>query len=160
MKYSPKILAAAAIIAGVSASTVGVSTTFAMHETKGGGPNDLITAIAQRFNLNEAEVKAVFEEHRALMAESMKAEADERLAIAVEDGRLTAEQAEAIKLKHEEHEAFRQSLKGMDETERKEAMKTHMEESKAWAEEQGIPLGSFIGEGMHRGPRGHRGISN
>lgn len=160
MKYSPKILAAAAIIAGVSASAVGVSTTFAMHETKGGGPNDLITAIAERFNLNEAEVKAVFEEHRALMAESMKAEAEERLAIAVEDGKLTAEQAEAIKQKHEENEAFRESLKDLDEEERREAMKSHMEESKAWAEEQGIPLGSFIGKGNHGRPNGHREMPN
>jgi hypothetical protein len=132
MKYSPKILAAAAIIAGVSASAVGVSTTFASDETKGGGPNDLITAIAERFNLNETEVKAVFEEHRNLMAESMKGKAEERLAIAVEDGKLTAEQAEAIK--------------------------SHHEEMKAWAEEQGIPLGSFIGEGEHHGPKGHRGM--
>lgn len=104
--------------------------------------SNLASIIAQRFNLNEADVQQVIdEEHEKMrmemdgkMAERMK----EKLAKAVEAGKLTQAQADAIVAKHQEMTALLESLKDKTPEERRAALEAKHEELKAWAEEQGL----------------------
>jgi energy-converting hydrogenase A subunit M len=113
--------------------------------------NDIVNAIAQKFNLNVSDVQQVFDEHR----ESMKAQHQElsaerqaemqkkfgeRLAQAVSDGKLTQEQADKIMAKKAELQTQRQNLQNGTPEENRENAKTHMDELKQWATDNNIPL--------------------
>src|SRR5688500_3501198 len=60
------------------------------------GQTSLITKIAQKFNLNEADVKAVFEEEKTARHAAMKAQMEEKLNQAIKDGKITEVQKQAI----------------------------------------------------------------
>lgn len=67
-----------------------------MHQT-------LVSRIAQKFNLKEEDVEAVFEAVRDEKQEEMKAQKEERLSQAVKDGVITESQKSALIAKMEEH---------------------------------------------------------
>ncbi len=67
-----------------------------MHQT-------LVSRIAQKFNLKEEDVEAVFEAVRDEKQEEMKAQKEERLSQAVKDGVITESQKSALITKMEEH---------------------------------------------------------
>lgn len=110
----------------------------------------LISKIAQKFNLKEADVEAVFEavrdESASWRSDEMKQERQEKLSQAVKDGVITEAQKEALLAKMEEHIGERQ------------ANRTEMQK---WYKEQGIdelklreymrPIGKGMGEGRQRG---------
>jgi hypothetical protein len=83
----------------------------------------LITKIAQKFNLKEEDVKAVFESVRDEQREQMKKDREDRLSKAVEDGVITQSQKESLISKMEEN--F-------------EKRKENREEMQNWFKEQGI----------------------
>lgn len=138
------------------AGIIGLSSA---HADTGDRGSSLIDRLVTKFNLNRDEVQAVFdEEHTARMAEHEQ-EMEDRLAQAVTDGKLTQEQADLISSKFEEEKSFRESLKDLSEEQRREALKTHMDELKTWAEENDIPFGFLHlgGPGKH-GHFGHGGM--
>ena len=92
--------------------------------------------LVERFNLNEDEVKAVFDDFRVERQAEMKARFEERLNQAVSDGQISEEQKQLIIAKHEELRAERNAKR---------------DELKTWAEENGIDLQLFFG------PKGGRG---
>ena len=110
-----------------------------MHDT-------LVTKIAQRFSLNEADVEAVFESVRDERFEEMKKEREDRLTQAVTDGVITSTQKDALLAKIDEHLGERQQ---------------NREEMQAWFSDQGIdetklyeylrPSGRGEGRGMGMG---------
>ncbi len=152
-----KGMIAAAAIALMGGATLGISSTFAASAENEGKPfGKLIEAIATRFNVSTEEVEAVFNEHKEEMMENREAMHEERLAKAVEEGKLTQEQADAIQAHHEEMKTFMDSLKDMSEEERKAAMEQHREENKNWAENLNLPE-DFTE--MRRGGE-HRGMGN
>lgn len=75
----------------------------------GTGSSSLITKIAQKFNLKEEEVKAVFEEEQTARQAERLADQSERLQDAVDDGDITAEQKTTIEAKLKELQAARQT---------------------------------------------------
>ncbi len=134
----------AAIIATVGVSAFGATTAFAASkntERVHAPMQSLVTAIAEKFHLNEADVQAVFDEQRPVLQdkESKGMSPKERIAEAVEDGMLTQEQADAILAKIPEQKAFLKSLKDMEKADRKAALEKNMTELEAWAEENDIP---------------------
>jgi hypothetical protein len=159
-----KSVIAAATIAAVGAGGLGISSAFAAHTSGGNNPRaeareSLIEAIATRFGINADEVRAVFEEEREARQEEREVHEAERLAQAVEDGKITQEQADAIAAHREEMEGFKESLKDLSADERHEAVKEKMEEVKAWAQENNIPR-EFLphqNHGHHFSPRGSHG---
>lgn len=106
------------------------------HET-------LITKIAQKFNLNESDVEAVFQSVRDERQAEMKKRQEDRLGDAVNDGVITEAQKNAILTKMREHQ---------------EARGQNREEMQSWFKEQGIDqtkLRDYLGMGG-RGVKGMR----
>lgn len=115
--------------------------------------DNLATLLAQRFNLNVADVQKFFDEQRAQMETERKKLFTDRINQGVTDGKLTQAQADKIIAKHAELETLRESLKDKTEAERQAAIKTQIEAVKKWAEENNIPSEFMIfgGPGMGRG---------
>lgn len=144
-KQTLAIVLALGVIASVGyfgRSYVMAGDTNPMHDS-------LITKIAQKFNLKEADVEAVFESVRDERQEEMKANRQEKLSQAVKDGVITEAQKHTLLSKMEEH--F---------NERRE----NREEMQNWYKEQGIdetklreflrPTSRGDGRGMGRGMMG------
>lgn len=103
--------------------------------------NTIVARLAQKFNLNESDVEAVFESVRDERQAEMKKRQEEKLSDAVDDGVITEAQKNAILVKMEEHQAQRNQ---------------NREEMQNWFEEQGIDqtkLRDYLGMGG-RGGRG------
>jgi Spy/CpxP family protein refolding chaperone len=141
-KQTLAIVLALGVIASVGyfgGSYVMAGDTNPMHDS-------LITKIAQKFNLKEADVEAVFESVRDERQEEMKANRQEKLSQAVKDGVITEAQKNTLLSKMEEHL-----------NERRE----NREEMQNWYKEQGIdetklreymrPVGKGMREGRQRG---------
>ena len=130
--------ASLAIVAGSMLTVTGASAHF------GGGSDEdrqaQITELAERFNLDESEVKSYFEERNSEHKADRKKQRVDHLASLVEDGTLTQEQsdmlAEMQKSAREEIKTLRDTDASRDEV--KALMDTRRNELKAWAEEQDI----------------------
>src|SRR3989344_2094674 len=82
----------------------------------------IVQKLAERFNLNEADVEAVFDEERQDHYADMQARFGERLDDLVSEGKITSEQKQAIISKHEEIHNKILQLKDMSLEERKAEM--------------------------------------
>lgn len=165
MKNYHKLAAAGALALTLApiGFTVASDDTTAAHQNP---MNGLAAAIAQKFNLNQADVQKVFDDQRAQMQTQMKTRGAEMektmLAKAVTDGKLTQAQAELITAKKAELEAnaasFKASLSGKTKAEVQAAMKTQMDSIKSWATTNNIPVQylRFLG-GYGHGDRGMMG---
>lgn len=112
------------LIAG-AATTLGLATTLGVgaYAMGGGSQNDgLIAKIAQRFNLNEADVQAVFDDYKDSERE---ARISERLQGLIDEGKTTAEQKTLIENKLKEIDTARDQ---------------EQKDLEAWAKEKGIDL--------------------
>ena len=141
MTMTKKLLVSLIVLGGlVSAGYFGAGAIFADDNN----PHDtLITRIAQKFNLNENDVEAVFQSVRDERQTEMKKQQEDRLNEAVSDGVITEEQKNAILTKMQEH----QEVRGQNR-----------EEMQNWFKDQGIDetklrdyLG-FGGRGRGMGP--------
>lgn len=163
MKVTKSLLAAGAAAVIGTAGLLGLRTAQAAP----GGPNgmsDLVSAIAQKFNLNQDEVQSVFDQHRESMQaerrQEMETRLQERLQQSVTDGSLTQEQADKIMAKHEEMQSQMDSLAGSTPEEHRQAMQNKMTEMRNWAQENDIPLQYMPmngGFGRHGGMHGSNG---
>lgn len=179
---SKKSMAVAAMAVVIGAGSLGIGTTFASErgDKREARISEIVSAIAEKFNLSESDVQAVFDEQAEARRDEMKAKHeemrakhdekfDEMLAQAVEDGELTQSQADAITDKRDEVQAYAETLKDEAPKDRREQMKEQMDELRAWAEENGIDekyvrflppppkggmMGGRMGGGMMGGPRG------
>jgi hypothetical protein len=132
-----KILITLIVLGGlVSTGYFGAGAIFANdnnpHQT-------LITRIAQKFNLNESDVEAVFQSVVDERQAEMQKQREERLNKAVSDGVITEEQKKAFLTKMQEDQEERGQNKG---------------EMQGWFEEQGIDqtkLRDYLGFGGHGG---------
>lgn len=152
MKPIKKTLLLSAGAAALSFSALsGLTAIHAASSDPADGPmSSLISALATKFNLNESDVKEVFDEQRAEMEENREKNREERLAQAVTDGKLTEEQKELLLAKQKEEKALMESLKDKTKEERRAAMDEHRKSMQSWGEEHGIPE-----EFLRPGPGGH-----
>ena len=131
------------IAVGVIASGLVLNTTLAKADEKSGF-SDIVSRIAEKFNLEEEEVQAVFDSVHDEHMQEMKAKFEDRLSNLVDEGKLTEEQKQALIAKHQEME-LNLPKPGEEASEDLHAqMKARHEEFRAWAEEEGIDL-SLIG---------------
>lgn len=156
------MIAGAVTSIGLAGSTAAANLASAETGATGEpfGMSGLVDKIADKFNLNENEVKAVFDEHRDEMQAKHQARMEKRLDEAVVEGEITEEQKAAILAKRDElkseREAHRDQPKDMTHEERREAMKQRHEDLEAWAEENNIPEDFFRFFGGGHGGRHHR----
>lgn len=118
--------------------------------------SQLVTRIAQTFNLNEDEVQSVFDTfHEEKMAEQ-KAYANNQLDELVKAGKITEAQKQLIEQKRSEliaqREASKDSWQSLSPEERRTQMETQRKEVTDWAKANGIELGYLMPMGMGRGP--------
>ena len=121
-------------------------------------PDSLVSRLAERFNLKESDVQAVFDEEKQARQAERQQKLKERLNKAVEDGKLTSGQKDKLLAKLDELQAEREELRGLSREERKAKLQQKKEELKAWAQENGIPEQYLraLG-GKDRGGSGHLG---
>ncbi len=136
---------AALAVAGIVGSSVVATSAMANESTSGQGRmSGLVEMIAQKFNLNQDEVQAVFEQAREEQHAQHQAQELERLEALVEEGTLTQEQKVLITAKQAElkasQESQKESFQDMTLEERQEAMETQKAELEAWAQENGIDI--------------------
>lgn len=144
-------------VLGIVGLTAGTALA-AQHGPFQNRATTLVNAIAQKFNLNPADVQQVFDEQR----QNAQAQRDEqyasRLDKAVKNEKLTQAQADAIKAKLQELKTFMDGLKDKTPQERTDALKTKMDEVQQWLKDQNIPpqyLPFFAhGRGRMAGPKG------
>ena len=156
---SVKPLAIAAI-AIVSMTTMGAGVIYAaQNPTAQNRMSGLVTAIATRFHLNQADVQQVFDEQRLQVTQQMQLTQGQhektKLDQAVKAGKLTQAQEDLIIAKQAEMKTLMNSLKGKTPGERQTALKAQTDTLKAWAQTNNIPMQYLMpfGGGM-RGGRG------
>jgi hypothetical protein len=170
MNVFKKIALGAAAVSGAATLSLGILTASASPDAA--RPyQKIVTAIAEKFNLNADEVQAVFDENLPEPGESSRprdfggerpngAPHMDRIEQAVEDGAITEAQAELLRAKLEAtRPAFGEAdgeRPSREETEA--AMTARADELKAWATENGIPEELVaMGPGMGRGRQGQSG---
>lgn len=149
------LIPALAVVIG-GASFLGVSHVSAQNAD--GFPSDLVTAIAQKFNLPQDQVQQVFTEHKQKHHAEMEQKMQERLTQLVTDGKLTEAQKQAIitKMAEMKNSFNPETMKDLTPEQRKQQMDQHRKDLDAWAKSQGIDptlfpmrMGGHPG-GMHR----------
>ncbi len=153
-------LVTAGIIAAFGLAVMTSSTVFAQSETGDKGFDTIVQKIAQKFNLKESDVKAVFDEERQTRMAEMEAKYSERLNELVSDGKITEAQKNLIIEKHKELASTRQSnmdsMKNLTDEERKAAMEKNRSNLESWAKSNGIDIEYLMpmgGHGVGHGPR-------
>ena len=129
MQVKRSLLIAGAVTTLGLATTLGVSA-YAMSGGSG-ETGELVSKLAQRFNLNQAEVQAVFDEYRNTERE---ANVSEYLQELVDKGKITAEQKTLIESKLKEVSAAKDKEKA---------------ELEAWAKEKGVDI-KYVMKGLHK----------
>lgn len=153
-----KILLPAIALVVTSVAAFGTMSTFAQSSVQ--DPHaSIIQKLVHKFNLNEDEVKAVFEEERVAMQTKMQAQFEEKLNQAVTDGKLTEEQKKLILAKHEElkqqRETMMKEMKNLTDEERRAKMEEHRASLEAWAEENDIDMEYLMFKVKIKGGPGH-----
>ncbi len=151
------------LIAGTTAA-IGLATltgAFIANAASTGTTNPadgLVSAIAQRFNLNKSDVQQVFDQQHQQMSANRQAQTKTNLDQAVSGGKLTQDQENQILAKYQEIQAFMTSLSGKSAADRQSAMKTEMTAIQQWVKDNNIPT-AYFHFGFGRGMRGH-GMAN
>ena len=132
------------------------TAVYAFGPQEGSRGAGLVAKIAQRFNLNQADVQTVFDEQRTEMQAQTQTRIADRISKAVTDGKITQAQADLIIAKEAEIKAFRDGLQGKTKDEIFSAMKTETDSLKQWVKDNNIPagflpFGGFGGIHMGRG---------
>lgn len=176
------------MVAPVIAFTAFGAVYAASDTTKNNPMDNLVAAIASKFNLNVSDVQAVFDEQKVLMnanreekQATMKAEMEKKvadeIAQAVTDGKLTQAQADLLVAKRAELEAqrlaFVQEQRDGSKTKeeikaerdaRQTEMKACQDSLKQWMSDNGIStdyikfLRMGFGQGFGRGHGGPMGF--
>lgn len=151
-----------ALIPAIAVVSFG-AVAFASQENGKNPMSDLVTKIAQRFNLQEKDVQAVFDENRTEKQTEKQADNQQKftdaLKKAVTDGKLTQAQADLIIAKRAELVAkmktfFETGTKTKEEI--KTASKQMHADLNAWATANNIPQEyvKFLGLGFGGGRMG------
>jgi Skp family chaperone for outer membrane proteins len=142
------LLAAAVAIGTFGAEAVSADSQEWLHQS-------IASRLAERFNLNESEVEAVFAEARGEHHQAMLVSLEARLDALVEQGQLTAEQKALLLAKHEDMAELMDEFAQMSPEERRAAIQAHHDDIEAWAEENGLDLSELGFAAMkHHGGHG------
>lgn len=147
MKISNKALVAAA----ASVAATGLITATAMAATSASSDTypPIVQKLADKFNLNPADVKSVFDQNRqdnkADRQQKLKATLDQ----AVKDGKLTQDQADKLLAKLK---SLRDEFKSQNHQDRRQNHQQLHDVLEQWAKDNGI---SNLDEILPQPPAGH-----
>lgn len=162
MKKTLVTAGVAAVVAATGVGGMGLAYADTSSSSSSNPMSGLVQAIADKFNLSESEVQAVFDEQRTEMEAQRTAEVKEKLAALVKEGKLTQAQSDAILEKRtelqSERESNREKMGSMTESERKTAMDAERTALDTWFSENDISTDYRYllmgGHGRHGGPGG------
>jgi coenzyme F420-reducing hydrogenase alpha subunit len=146
----------------VGSTVAGVGYVSAQDSGGSSSGLNIIQRLAQKFNLNEADVKAVFDEEMQEHHAQMKANLEEKLTQAVKDGKINETQKQAIITKFGEIKVKKIEPGEFKELSKEEIQKMHEQrktELENWAKENGLTveaLNELIGGGPHKVGAGHK----
>lgn len=151
-KASLGALVIAASVLFYSAMPVGAQTTTETEQF-----NSLVERIAEKLNMDTADVKAVFEEVHKEKQSSHKSKLDLRLSEAAAKGVITEDQKAQLVLKFDEltttHGENREVWMSLSPEERQSKLLLQQQELEQWASDHGITAETLkkIGFGVGRG---------
>lgn len=126
-------------VAALTVGILGAGTIYAQAETQT-TTNPIVQRIAERFNLNQADVQEVFDTHRTEMQQEHQKLLEEKLNTAVSEGKITEEQkATLLERMNQKHEAI-EEFRDLTREERHERMEQKREEFQNWLTENNIDL--------------------
>lgn len=128
----------AAIVAG---SMLAVNFASA-QSNKSDRQSELVSRLSTELNVDSSAVQSVFDEIKQEKMAEREAKMEEHMSTLVAEGKITQEQADALKAKKEEMQTAREALRDQDLTREEihKQMEQTLEEFKTWAESQGIDL--------------------
>jgi hypothetical protein len=141
-KMSNIILPALALVFGLGIA--GAAAVHAANTTTGDAPmGNLVSAIASKFNLNQADVQQVFDEQHTQMQAHHQQQFVDRISQAITAGKITQEQADKIIAKQKElqalHELVQTDIANMTMEQQRALMQEHKEQLMQWAKDNNIP---------------------
>ena len=151
---SKKVLIAA-LVATALATVAIFGAGLVVAQTTGDYP-PIVKKLAEKFNLDIADVEKVFDEERGAHHEEMHAQCVERLDKAVEDSKLTKAQSAELQKILDKKKADHEKIEDLSPEEQREAMKAHKAELNKWAEDNDLNLKDILGHkpGHKKGWRG------
>lgn len=140
----------------IIATAVATSTLVSAQDTT--GANSIVAAIAAKFNLNQSDVQAVFDEEHTKREAEMQKQTETKLTEAVSAGKITEAQKQAILAKMTEMKNNRPekgAFQNMTEEQRKAQMEAKKGEMDAWLSQNGLTQEVF--RELMGGPHGKGG---
>lgn len=132
----PLVIAGAVVAAGLS-GLVGAHVVSAASDPT--ARQTLADQIASTFHLNKADVQKVIDQNREQREAERQQKFKDNVAQAVKDGKMTQSLADQLLAKVADLESYRDSLKDKTPTERRDAMKTKVQEFRTWAKDNKVP---------------------
>ncbi len=156
-----KIIIPAAVAVIIGGAVLGVSASKAQAQFGNNRFAGLVQMIAQKFNLDQGAVQTVFDQYGQQQKANMQQKLDDRLNQAVQAGKLTQAQKDALvaKLAELKNKYSTTDFKNMTPDQRKQARQNEQAELISWAQSQGIDQSylKMFGFGMRgvgfRGPK-------
>lgn len=131
----PMAISGAIVAAGIS-GLVGAHVVSAASNTTDG--QSIVDKIATTFNLNKNDVQKVFDEERQQREAGREQKFETRVNQAVKDGKLSQDLADQLIAKEKELQTYRDSLKDKSPQERRDLMKTKMDDLRTWMKQNNI----------------------
>lgn len=138
MTNKSKIIAASAAIA-VTAAGIGAAHASTTASNKLNFMDNLVNAIAQRFNLNPSDVQQVIDQQKSKMETQLQQNFTDRINQAVQNGKLTQDQANKIIAEQATIKTQLDALKGKTGTDLKNGIQQIRQSVQQWAKDNNIP---------------------
>jgi hypothetical protein len=133
MKISKSTVVALAAI-GVIGTT---SATALASTTNSGTQNSLAEDIAAKFHLNQSDVQQVIDQHKETKLQNRESHYEDRLTQAVNGGKLTEAQKQAVLT---EHNKLMSELKSSSNIDKHLTMQNIRKEAQDWAKQNNIDI--------------------
>ena len=152
------------VLVGASVATFalgagGMGLASAVSNSNDGGGTSLVDKIASKFNLNKADVQAVFDQDRADRRAQHEANFKDRLAQAVTDGKLTQAQADHITAAMAEIDNLRGDTPPDQLSDSlRQQIRSKMDDLRQWAKDNNIDMHLLGSGGHHFGGPGRAGM--
>jgi len=149
---------AGALTAAVAVGAGGIGFALSAPDSASGNTS-LVDKIATKFNLNKADVQAVFDQDRADRQAQREADFKDRLSQAVTDGKLTQAQADHITAVMAEIDKLRGTTPPDQLSDSvRQQIRSKLDDLRQWAKDNNIDMHLLGPGGHHFGGPGHAGM--
>lgn len=146
------------VLALVVTSSLLITTPTTVHAQTTNNNNsfsELVQMIAQKFNLDQAQVQGVFDQYKTQHQIKKIDNWNSKLDQDIKDGKITQAQKQLIISKRQELQNNRPDFKNLTSDQKKAAVKQQKTDLENWAKQNNIDIKYLIGRNMRSG-RGMR----